>query len=291
MLGVAVLQGLGGGPIVLKAAHLALMSDSSPETTRSLHFSLALVASSATSMIAPFSGIHLLAAEKFWVLFLVSQICWVVYLGFLTFVLREDRVDSASTSCQNIYAVGSLKVTVNPLKLFFGEQRHGLLWAGAALWTVPMSGDFISLYVMRFFFNTSPGHVQVSAASTVHHLPQVELDSQGIYLVSAWGIASAISLLFILPISTALYRRRYGDRLVVGDPTTTPTERTPLLRDETQPQETDVVPTPPLTTTTSPKLLSVSQDLSVVRASFIMFTIGVLIMSFASNVPLLLIGV
>ena len=44
-------------------------------------------------MIAPFSGIHILAAEKFWVLLLVSQICWVVYLGFLTLVLREDGVE------------------------------------------------------------------------------------------------------------------------------------------------------------------------------------------------------
>ena len=113
---------------------------------------------------------------------------------------------------------------------------------------------------------------------------------QGIYLVLASGVASMISLLVILPLTTAFYRRRYGEKVIVGGTSTTPTERTPLLRDETQPQEADGTPTPPSTTTVSPSPLSISQDLFVARASFAAFVIGALTVSLSSSVLVLAIG-
>lgn len=170
LLFIAVIQGLGGGPIVFKAAHLALMSDSSPATTRSLHFSLAHVAATVAGIISPFLGIRLLVAENLWALFLLSQACWIFYLVYLTFILREVQVGPASPSSENSFAPRSLyKATIDPLTLFFGKLRHALLWAGEVVLIVPMAEHFISLYIMRFFLNSVPGSIKVSATSTTRH--------------------------------------------------------------------------------------------------------------------------
>ncbi|KAJ3486969.1 hypothetical protein NLI96_g3849 [Meripilus lineatus] len=272
LLVIAVIQGLGGGPIVFRAAHLALMSDSSSATTRSLHFFLARVTATAGSVIAASGAIPLLITENISALLLVSQGCWIFYLVYLTFILREAQVSSASASSESGFTPRSLyKATIDPLILFFGKLRHGLLWAGGVVLILPMAEQCTLLYFM---------HIFDSERASV----------QAMYLVLSSGAAGMMSLLVVLPLTTAFYRRRYGKKVIVEGTATTPTERTPLLKDETKLQKADAVPTPPSTTTLSPNSLSISQDLFVVRASFVAFVIGTLAMIFRSSVLGLTIG-
>lgn len=266
------------------------MSDSSSATTRSLHFFLARVTATAGSVIAASGAIPLLITENISALLLVSQGCWIFYLVYLTFILREAQVSSASASSESGFTPRSLyKATIDPLILFFGKLRHGLLWAGGVVLILPMAEQCTLLYFMHIF-DSERASVQVCAASTNHRTSRTDFCFQAMYLVLSSGAAGMMSLLVVLPLTTAFYRRRYGKKVIVEGTATTPTERTPLLKDETKLQKADAVPTPPSTTTLSPNSLSISQDLFVVRASFVAFVIGTLAMIFRSSVLGLTIG-
>ena len=91
----SVLQGFGGSSIVLQAAQLAFIADSSTTTSRSFYFGLALLTPLIGSPITVFVSLSKVgegANQGHLAPFIVAAIgCWVAYHLYLTFILREAR--------------------------------------------------------------------------------------------------------------------------------------------------------------------------------------------------------
>ena len=87
----AVLQGLGGSSLVVNAAHLSFIADSSPISPRPSALRSIVVASIIGGIAPPFIGLRLVSVENYAAVFGIATACWAGYLFYLTLVLRETR--------------------------------------------------------------------------------------------------------------------------------------------------------------------------------------------------------
>lgn len=90
-MAAAVIQGLGGSSLAINAAQLAFIADSSPTTTRSFYLALVVVSTTIGSSVAPLAGISFVSNGEHGISFVLANTSWLVYLLYLTFVLRETR--------------------------------------------------------------------------------------------------------------------------------------------------------------------------------------------------------
>lgn len=126
---ISILQGLGGGGIVLKARNLAFISDSSSRPTRPVHFSLIYATGGIADLLVARAWTPYFATENFHLVFLASQVCWIIYLLYLTFIIQEAKDDYACPTS----GVAWFQSSFNSFKLFF-DQRRALLLLPSCRW-------------------------------------------------------------------------------------------------------------------------------------------------------------
>ncbi|KAJ3486975.1 hypothetical protein NLI96_g3862 [Meripilus lineatus] len=270
---VSLIRGLGGGTTVLKAANLVLMTDCSSSTSRSFYFTLTFGMIALSGFIVPLVGHSLLVNESYSAAYLISLLCWVVYLLYLGFVFREVQDVKLSMLSGTSWTLGTpIKYSVDPLKLLFNEYRHIIPWICAVIFALPFPEILITAYAARLFivdFNTDS-----------------DFGTSGEAPVVASAVASITSMFVLLPATAYLYRFRYGRKLVSADAT----ERKLASDTDTQHNEPCGATQSHSGSQLSATLLAISQDLSISRACFVAITIGALIVSFSERMAVLAVG-
>ncbi|KAJ3481699.1 hypothetical protein NLI96_g7485 [Meripilus lineatus] len=288
---MSLLQGLGGGGIVLNAAAFVLAADTSPTSWRSFDFAIILVVCEVFLFLP--AKIVTTALTSL----LVAQACWIIYLSYLALFLREvprptvisigrsedagenDSHSETSETRAVSWTVPSMwKAAAEPAKLFFFDGTQTLVWIGVVVFAMPMAEHLFWHYADRSSskYNEDFGYYYVFFVFTL--------------------IERGVSLLLILPISVVLYRYfrrvRRAPSLVgcaVSRPQT-PTERTPLLSETGQSTSTEASSSTELSPTEYPVPLSISQDLFIARCFFVVIILGSLVMFQSTTSYILLDG-
>ena len=191
----SVLQGFGGSPIVLQAAQLAFIADSSTTTSRSFYFGLALLTPLIGSPIAVFVSLSKVgegANQGHLAPFIFAAIgCWVAYHLYLTFILREARfVDGsfdrdidqeshaipveATTPLPDVDATWTtrnlLKSILDPIKFIFRDRT--LRWLAPVTFMISISRSLSGLVTIH---SLKALKVEISDVCSLDTLLTVEL--------------------------------------------------------------------------------------------------------------------
>lgn len=187
---VPLLQGLGGGEIVLRAATMVLAVDT-PNTTRwSFNLALILVSQDISGLRELFARFEPRNS------FVAALVCWIIYVFYLARFLREpphatpppatqtdleDTRDNGGPDTENpepaadsghSLLFGTLSIaTVDPFKLVFRRGSPTLFWIGAVVFIMPMAEYFFSLFATLSFLG--------------YHIPH-EGDVSFLYLQGTW---------------------------------------------------------------------------------------------------------
>lgn len=243
-----------------------------------------------SGFIVPLVGHSLLVNESYSAAYLISLLCWVVYLLYLGFVFREVQDVKLSMLSGTSWTLGTpIKYSVDPLKLLFNEYRHIIPWICAVIFALPFPEILITAYAARLFivdFNTDSDFGTSVSQSSRFALSILISTPQGEAPVVASAVASITSMFVLLPATAYLYRFRYGRKLVSADAT----ERKLASDTDTQHNEPCGATQSHSGSQLSATLLAISQDLSISRACFVAITIGALIVSFSERMAVLAVG-
>lgn len=157
---ILLLQGLGGGGVILTAAVLILIADTSPRSWRSFNFALFLVAHTVSLLYSTMKSLTALKSLH------VAQACWVIYLAYLALFLRQDprptvihvaqsgnaREDDALSETSETRPVSWTLQSIReaaeePAKLFFGTQT--LAWIGVVVFAMSLAEGLFWHYAMH----------------------------------------------------------------------------------------------------------------------------------------------
>jgi len=281
----AIVKGFGGGFSVLEAAQSAFIAENAAFHKRSFYLGLANVMAWGAGAFAPLVSAALLKNKHYVASFGVSAGCWVVYLLYLVFILRETQPpppasilhdELAGAEFESGHSGEALSVArrtfesfvrsiFDPLLLLMGNST--LRWLGIldSMMVLGLGAFGVIIVYCDRIFGLSPSEAGVISA--------------------AMAGARAFSVLCVLPAFIAVYQRFFS-----------PYRPIHLRRNSSQSHQAEDV-TPLLDEVTAGEInaevdayeqgklqeVSAAQELLICRISFAIDALGMFLISLSRN--------
>lgn len=283
----------------MNAIHYTFVADTSSTSTRSFYMGLVWVVDwVGTSLSVGISPVIDVTLSTRFNLCFATAVIWVLYLGYVAFVLPETLslavnkqrpVDSATNNgvpmslnmAAKLRSLDILYAIWEPLPLLFGHPI--LRWLGAVSFTAALALEALSFLSAYCFSRFGPDPLEVCLFRVqVVSTYDLCLRAQAGLVTAAMTISKTVSVLCILPLFVAIYRwsiyrSKDTEQLVVQRRDSEhATERTPLLAGDSQPIIAVAGHVGDNECTASAEL-SAAQELVVCRIGFLLHAVGMLL--------------